>query len=111
MQIKSSKGLAGKLALQKPGFKAHCYPFVIRFSGFTHPSDGICADNAVHFRFADLYRVIEEMVGEALRNMGDPPIAIVTRAWRQYISGNEERIDRKAFVFCFLDRLRSAPAP
>jgi hypothetical protein len=25
------------------------YPFVIRFSGFTHLSDSTCADNAVHF--------------------------------------------------------------
>ena len=38
----------------------------------------------------------------------DPPLAIVTRAWRQYVFGDDERIDRKAFVFCFLDRLRSA---
>jgi hypothetical protein len=29
-------------------------------------------------------------------------------AWRQYVFGDGERIDRKAFVFCFLDRLRSA---
>ena len=41
-------------------------------------------------------------------HVGDPPIAIVTRAWRQYVFGDDERIDRKAFVFCFLDRLRSA---
>jgi hypothetical protein len=38
----------------------------------------------------------------------DPPIAIVTRAWRQYVFGDDGRIDRRAFVFCFLDRLRSA---
>jgi hypothetical protein len=30
---------------------------------------------------------------------GDPPIAIVTRAWRQYVFGDDGRIDRKAFVF------------
>ena len=41
-------------------------------------------------------------------HLGDPPLAIVTRAWRQYVFGDDERIDRKAFVFCFLDRLRSA---
>jgi transposase len=41
-------------------------------------------------------------------HLGDPPLAIVTRAWRQYVFGDGERIDRKAFVFCFLDRLRSA---
>ena len=45
---------------------------------------------------------------EGRPHMGDPPIAIVTRAWRQYVFGNDERIDRKAFVFCVLDRLRSA---
>jgi hypothetical protein len=37
-------------------------------------------------------------------HLGDPPLAIVTRAWRQYVFGDGERIDRKAFVFCFLDR-------
>jgi len=26
-----------------------CYPFVIRFSGFTHPSCSTCADNCAHF--------------------------------------------------------------
>jgi Tn3 transposase DDE domain len=41
-------------------------------------------------------------------HFGDPPIAIVTRAWRQYVFGDDERSDRQAFVFCFLDRLRSA---
>jgi hypothetical protein len=41
-------------------------------------------------------------------HLGDPPIAIVSRAWRQYVFGDDERIDRRAFVFCFLDRLRSA---
>ena len=33
------------------------------------------------------------------KNAGDPPIAIVTRAWSQYVFGDDERIDRKAFVF------------
>ena len=31
-----------------------CYPFVIRFSGFTRLSDSTCADNAEHFFFAHL---------------------------------------------------------
>jgi hypothetical protein len=30
-------------------------------------------------------------------HLGDPPLAIVTRAWRQYVFGDDERIDRKAF--------------
>jgi hypothetical protein len=45
----SDKGLTGySMPLVREHLK-HCYPFVIRFSDFTHLSDGICADNSEHF--------------------------------------------------------------
>jgi len=31
-------------------------------------------------------------------HLGDPPLAIVTRAWRQYVFGDDERIDRNSLV-------------
>jgi len=40
-------------------------------------------------------------------NTPDPPVTIVNRAWRRYV-GTGEDFDRKAFVFCCLDRVRTA---
>ena len=37
----------------------------------------------------------------------DPPLEIVGRGWRRYVL-NDGAFDRKAYVFCCLDRLRSA---
>jgi Tn3 transposase DDE domain-containing protein len=37
----------------------------------------------------------------------DPPLSIVSRGWRQYVL-NENGFERKAYVFCCLDRIRSA---
>jgi Tn3 transposase DDE domain len=37
----------------------------------------------------------------------DAPMAIVNRGWRRYI-GTTEDIDRKAYAFCCLDRVRTA---
>lgn len=38
---------------------------------------------------------------------GEAPLGIVTRGWRRYVLDGED-FDRKAYVFCCLDRLRSA---
>jgi TnpA family transposase len=38
---------------------------------------------------------------------GDPPLDIVTKGWRRYVSAGDS-FDHKAYVFCWLDRLRSA---
>lgn len=38
---------------------------------------------------------------------GDAPVQIVTRGWRRYVLG-ADGFDRKAYVFCCLDRVRSA---
>ncbi|MGA2986948.1 MAG: Tn3 family transposase [Terriglobia bacterium] len=40
-------------------------------------------------------------------NAPDPPVTIVNRGWRRYV-GTGEDFDRKAYVFCCLDRVRSA---
>jgi hypothetical protein len=38
---------------------------------------------------------------------GEPPMNIVTRGWRRYVSAGDA-YDHKAYVFCCLDRVRSA---
>jgi hypothetical protein len=35
-------------------------------------------------------------------------LEVVTRGWRRYVFQNDGTVDRKAYVFCCLDRLRSA---
>ena len=40
-------------------------------------------------------------------NTADPPLGIVGRGWRRYVM-SEDGFDRKAYLFCCLDRLRSA---
>jgi TnpA family transposase len=37
-----------------------------------------------------------------------PRLEIVTKGWRKYVVGDDGVIDKKAYVFCCLDRLRSA---
>jgi TnpA family transposase len=40
--------------------------------------------------------------------LDDAHLSIVTRGWRRYVFDDEGAVDRKAYVFCCLDRLRSA---
>ena len=40
-------------------------------------------------------------------NAPDPPVTLVNRGWRRYV-GTGEDFDLKAYVFCCLDRVRSA---
>lgn len=37
-----------------------------------------------------------------------PPLDIGTKGWRPYVTGDDGAVDKKAYVFCCLDRLRSA---
>jgi TnpA family transposase len=37
-----------------------------------------------------------------------PPLDVVTKAWRKYVLKDEGAIDRKAYTFCCLDRVRAA---
>lgn len=48
---------------------------------------------------------------EKLTKLANPRLDIVTKGWRQYVFGENGVIDYKAYVFCCLDRLRSAPSP
>lgn len=50
-------------------------------------------------------RRIEEKGSKADRS--DPPLGIVGRGWRRYVREGET-FDRKAYLFCCLDRIRSA---
>ncbi len=50
---------------------------------------------------------LEKAEREGWAKSGEPPSAIVTRAWRQHVISDDGAIDRKAYVFCCLDRLRS----
>jgi hypothetical protein len=49
---------------------------------------------------------LREVEEQGRAKAGDPPRSIVTRGWRRYVSG--ESYDHKAYVFCCLDRVRSA---
>ena len=51
---------------------------------------------------------LEKVERQGWSKAGEPPLAIVTRAWRQYVISGAGAIDRKAYVFCCLDQLRSA---
>jgi TnpA family transposase len=54
----------------------------------------------------EFLRTTEDQKGRA--GAKDPPLGLVTRAWQQYVGKNGKGIDRKAYTFCCLDRLRSA---
>jgi hypothetical protein len=54
----------------------------------------------------EFLRTTEDQKGRA--GAKDPPLGLVTRAWQQYVGKNGKDIDRKAYTFCCLDRLRSA---
>ena len=38
----------------------------------------------------------------------EPPMEIVTKAWQQYVIPEEDKFDRRAYMFCTLDQLRTA---
>ncbi len=46
-------------------------------------------------------------VEQGAANAPDPPVTIVNRAWRRYV-GTGKDFDRKAYVFCCLERVLSA---
>ena len=46
-------------------------------------------------------------VEQGAANAPDAPATIVNRGWRRYVATGKE-LDRKAYVFCCLDRVRSA---
>jgi hypothetical protein len=40
--------------------------------------------------------------------MKDAPLAVVSKSWVKLVIGEDDQIDRKAYTFCVLQRLRSA---
>jgi hypothetical protein len=68
----------------------------------TIPFDGTPAGQSV-LEAINYLREVEQGTTKAL----DAPMAIVSRGWRRYV-GTSEDFDRKAYVFCCLDRVRSA---
>ena len=85
-----------------------------QYGGWSVPTLGACGGwiaSAI-----DLARVLAQLFGEHqyLLEQGtmkgaDAPMAIVSRGWRRYV-GTAEDSDRKAYVFCCLDRVRTALA-
>jgi len=54
-------------------------------------------------------RSLEQLAEQDGRpRLGQPRPEIVSRGWRQYVFGQDGGVDRKAYTFCCLDRLRSA---
>ena len=43
-----------------------------------------------------------------LKRKIDAPTAIITDAWRPYVTPEDGKIDKRAYMFCTLDRLRTA---
>jgi hypothetical protein len=68
----------------------------------TFQFDGTTAGESV-LEATDYLRQAEQGLVKA----ADAPMAIVNRGWRRYV-GTSEDIDRKAYVFCCLDRVRTA---
>ena len=59
-------------------------------------------------RALEAVEYLEKVERQGWSKAGEPPLAIVMRAWRQYVISGAGAIDRKAYVFCCLDQLRSA---
>ena len=74
-------------------------PSLLRILQFGNTPAGQPVIEALHY-LADL-----EEYGRA--TAGEVPVQIVTRGWRRYVLG-ADGFDRKAYVFCCLDRVRSA---
>ena len=55
----------------------------------------------------DAIRYLGRMEQQGRAAAGDPPVSILNRGWRRYVLDGET-FDRKAYVFCCMDRLRSA---
>ena len=75
-------------------------PSLLRVVEFDSTPAGEPVLAALHY-----LRSLEEKSSKA--NQGDPPLGIVGRGWRRYVL-NDGGFDRKAYLFCSLDRLRSA---
>ncbi len=68
--------------------------------------------NTVHFGTTPGGKAIAEaldyLAEQDARKWGEVRLDIVTRGWRRYVFDKDGTVDKKAYVFCCLDRLRSA---
>ena len=67
----------------------------------------------IHFESTPAGQPVAQALSDLANHNGKAKFApssldIVTKTWRQYVIGNDGGIDRKAYVFCCLDRLRAA---
>ncbi len=51
---------------------------------------------------------LESIEGERQPDMNNAPMSVVTRQWRYLVVHPDDGVDRKAYTFCALDRLRTA---
>jgi TnpA family transposase len=56
-----------------------------------------------------IMEALERLANQKWRaKLTQAPLEIVTKGWRNYVVGDNGDLDKKAYVFCCLDRLRSA---
>jgi TnpA family transposase len=56
-----------------------------------------------------IMEALERLANQKWRaKLTQAPLEIVTKGWRNYVVGDNGNLDKKAYVFCCLDRLRSA---
>ena len=54
-------------------------------------------------------KALEHLANQEWRSkLTQAPLEMVTKGWRRYVCGDRGEIDKKAYIFCCLDRLRSA---
>jgi hypothetical protein len=56
----------------------------------------------------EAWQFLRSIEGKKNPVMKDAPLAVVSKSWVKLVIGADERIDRKAYTFCVLQRLRSA---
>jgi TnpA family transposase len=56
-----------------------------------------------------IMEALERLANQKWRaKLTQAPLEIVTKGWRSYVVGDDGDLDKKAYVFCCLDRLRAA---
>ena len=56
----------------------------------------------------DALEFVKNMEIDHKRSMKDAPMGIVNRSWQRYIYAEDGSVDRQAYTFCLLDRLKDA---
>ena len=56
----------------------------------------------------EAWQFLRSIEGKKNPAMKDAPLAVVSKSWVKLVIGEDDQIDRKAYTFCVLQRLRSA---